>query len=149
MSIRLRIVLLSAALTTLVLMAISGGVYYWFQHSLRQETDVHLRQLSQTVNTQAQLNFTDGQLRLQVVPANPFTYATGIYIQTTDLQGNGQDNVPNVSTFLPLDPQVLSSTVQGHNVYYTTTFLGEPIRVLSVPVVLPGNQPRPVGTLQV
>lgn len=147
MSIRVRIALLSASLATLVLLAISAGVYYWFQRSMRQETDVHLRQLSQTAVTQV-VGIRNGQLQLGVVPGNPFSYSSGIYIQTTDLSGNGQDNTPDLNQFLPINAQILTPTLNGHNVFYSTTFLGSPVRVISVPVAVQGST-RPVGTLQV
>ncbi|HET7034762.1 MAG TPA: ATP-binding protein [Thermomicrobiaceae bacterium] len=148
MSIRVRIALLSAALATLVLLAISAGVYYWFQRSTRQETDVHLRQLSQTVATQGVI-MQNGQLGLRVLSGSPFSYASGIYIQTTDLSGNGQDNSPDLNQFLPINQQILGATLNGHNVFFTTTFLDSPVRVISVPVAAIAGSTRPVGTLQV
>ena len=153
MSIRVRIALLSAALTAMILLALSAGVYLWFERSLTQEIDVHLRQLADTVTSQqlrdARPVFTGGQWQIQIPSFDPFK-SPGLYAQILGQDGVGIDQTPDLPSYLDVDPVLLNRTLNGQSVYYTTDFQGAPVRVLSVPLYLADQPSNPApATVQV
>jgi heavy metal sensor kinase len=149
MSIRLRIAALSAALAVIVLLAISGGVYFTLQRSLSQEVDKRLAGVVQGLASQSQIvQSPGGDIALGVPPVDPFS-SRGLYMQVMDAKGQLHDQTsgPDDDSHLTPPDQVISQNQQGVSVFYTTEFRGVPSRVLSAPLIDPRSGTL-LGTVQ-
>lgn len=154
MSIRFRIALLTTALMAVLLFAVGAGVYVTLWRSLNGEVNGRLAEAWTRVARQVR----DQSRAVRLGPdgpsfpfpppdLDPVTFP-GLYSQLTLPDGRFYQNSPPLADHIPLPPEVLERNLQGDPVYYTVTFHGAPVRVLSVLLVAYPTE-EPVVTLQV
>lgn len=153
MSIRVRIALLSAVLTAVILAGIGVGVYFTLQRSQGQEIDSRLGKVVLGVANDSEIvqSLTSNRLNVRIPQLDPFA-APGLYVQVTHPDGSGYLNsYPETSSnhneFMPLPSKVLQDNLNGSAEYYTTSYHDVPVRVLSSPLIVTTNG-QIVGTIQ-
>ncbi|MBX6340941.1 MAG: HAMP domain-containing protein [Thermomicrobiaceae bacterium] len=136
MSIRLRIVLLVTGLMALLVVALSGGVYFTLERSLRHDVDARLRNVYLSYKRDPNLQTTqvaDGLVMARIPDIDPFT-SPGLYIQVVRLNGQVVDRAPKPAGPIAVPPDVLQRTASGSVVIYTDARGGTPVRILSGPL---------------
>lgn len=153
MSIRVRIALLSAILTAVILAGIGVGVYFTMQRSQGQEIDGRLGNVVRGVAGDSEIvqSLTTNSLGVRIPQLDPFA-APGLYVQVTRPDGSGYvnsypDTSPSANQFMPLPSKVLQDNLNGSAEYYTTSYHDVPVRVLSSPLIVTANG-QIVGTIQ-
>jgi two-component system OmpR family sensor kinase len=140
MTIRNRLTLLYSSLLALVLIVFSMGLYWTLKYSLHQQIDSQLQARADEIQAGILL-----ELGAQTSPVLENTLRDngqdyfenpGIFVEFSDQQGNVTLRSPNLGTIvMPTDAAGMPST----QVWSTVTVEGQPVRLLSVPMTLPGD----------
>lgn len=138
MSIRLRFTLFATIIMVLLLLALSLGILYAMQRSLRGEVDGRLSSAFDAYQANPYLYYVDrqsGAILRQLADPDPLA-STGLYIQVADPQWTFAGRSSNLrGTFVPVTFDVIEANNGLDPIYYNTELNGRDIRVYSAPVV--------------
>lgn len=140
MTIRNRLTLLYSSLLALVLIVFSMGLYWTLKYSLHQQIDSQLQARADEIQAGILL-----ELGAQTSPVlenslrddgESYFENPGIFVEFSDQDGNVTLRSPNLGTVdVPKDAAEMPST----QVWSTVVVEGQPVRLLSVPMTLPGE----------
>lgn len=140
MTIRNRLTLLYSSLLALVLIVFSMGLYWTLKYSLHQQIDNQLQARADEIQAGILL-----ELGAQTSPVlenslrddgHNYFENPGIFVEFSDPAGNVTSRSPNLGTIvMPNDGAEIPST----QVWSTVEVEGQSVRLLSVPLTLPGN----------
>jgi signal transduction histidine kinase len=150
MSIRIRLTLWYTAMLAGILLIFVVAVYRIFTSSLNMEINRTLDEVRLDL-----LGAYTGErpffsTRIVIPRLSTFSVAT-IYVQAWDAQGILQGRSDNVALYPdPLDPQALEERVRQRQIRDVALGESEPrLRVLTVPLVLEGEEKQAIGWLQI
>jgi len=129
MSLRLRLTLLHALLTTGILVALGLSIYGLVWQQLIHQTDQMLWNIAQEILHNAYIG-PEGKWQLVLMP--DLNLSSHVYIQFWDTEGNLISFSPNISSLdTPLDAAGLQATQPARRSVHTR---GAHLRVLSIPL---------------
>ena len=140
MSIRLRFTLLATVMMVLLLAALSFGIHFAMQRSLRGEVDQRILNVFDAYRSnpgQIWQNPQTGEIRRVLADPDPLT-STGMFIQVADSHWTIAGQSSNLrGTFIPLNFDVIARNDALEPVYFEAQMNGRDVRVYSAPVLDP------------
>ncbi|MBI2941169.1 MAG: HAMP domain-containing histidine kinase [Chloroflexi bacterium] len=149
LSLRLRLTLWYSLTLAVTLWIFAGFLYTSLAQNLADEIDKTLNDRALELNRSIRLDTfiaRGGRVRLEL--PNPDVFATGdTFVQLVTLDGEVIAASANLAQQdLPITPEALAATRDGHALYQTTQVGDTAIRLFDAPIVVAG---RSIGMLQV